>query len=101
MNTEKDRNRDVVIAARHRCGVNQKEFAKWLGISPQFLSQIELGDAPASANVMKNLERVLSERGIPDAIRSPAESDLVEVYRHLPSDVRTAVNSIVNALKEK
>jgi len=98
MDKEKDRKRQVIIAARHRCGVNQKKFAAWLGITPQYLSQIELGDAPASANVMKNLERVLSERGIPDAINSPEEEALINVYRHLPPETRNAVNTIVNAL---
>jgi len=98
MDTKKDRKKDIVIAALHRCRMNQKEFAANLGITPQYLSQIILGEAPASANVMKNLERVLVECGIPDAISSPEEEALVNAYRHLSPEARTAVDSIVNII---
>ena len=97
MDAKNDR-KDVVIAARHRCGANKKEFAAWLGVSAQYLSKMELGVFPVSDKVMKNLERVLSERGIPDAVRSPSESALLDVYRLLPPEVRTSVDSIVNYL---
>jgi len=97
MNTKDDR-KDVLIAARHRCEANQKEFAEWLGVSPQYLSKMELGVFPVSDKVMASLERVLSERGVPDAVRSPAESVLLDVYRQLPPDVRIAVDSIVGFL---
>ncbi|GBU22609.1 hypothetical protein R80B4_02519 [Fibrobacteres bacterium R8-0-B4] len=98
MGAKDGRKKDVVIAARHRCGANQKEFAAWLGITPQYLSQIELGDVQASDKVMKNLERVLSERGIQDAIRSPGEAAAIDFYRLLPNEARLAVDSFVSVL---
>jgi len=97
MDTKDDR-KDVLIAARHRCEANQKEFAAWLGVSPQYLSKMELGVFPVSDKVMASLERVLSERGVSDAVSCPEEAALINFYRHLPPEARTAVNSIIKVL---
>jgi len=92
---------EVVRDARRQCGFTQQQFADALGVTWQYISRIENGGCIPSAKIMQGVAKVLSEKGIPSAVRSPAEADLIDVYRELPAKARLAVDSIVSVFKEK
>jgi len=89
----------VVREARRRCGMNKTQFAAACGVSYQYLAQIENAVHPASAKFMGNVERILSERSIPDAVRSPEEAALLDGYRQLTPESRQAIINAVAALR--
>jgi transcriptional regulator with XRE-family HTH domain len=92
---------EIVRDARRQCGFTQQQFADALGVTWQYISRIENGRCIPSAKIMQGVAKVLSEKGIPSAVRSPAEADLIDVYRELPTKARLAVDSIVSVFKEK
>jgi len=103
-NTKKDTSAErqaaaeIVRDARRRCGFTQQQFADALGITWQYVSQIERAGCVPSAKIMQGVEKVLAENGIPSVVCSPAEVALVKIYRLLPSEARFAVDSIVKVL---
>jgi transcriptional regulator with XRE-family HTH domain len=89
---------EIVRDARRRCGFTQQQFAAALGITWQYVSQIENAKYVPSAKVMQDIEKVLSEKGIPSTLLSPTEAALIDAYRLLPTEARLAVDSVVSAL---
>jgi len=89
---------EIVRDARRRCGFTQQQFAAALGITWQYVSQIENAKYVPSAKVMQDIEKVLSEKGIPSALLSPKEAALIDAYRLLPTETRLAVDSVVSTL---
>ena len=89
---------EIVRDARRRCGFTQQQLADALGITWQYVSQIEHAKYVPSAKIMRGIEKILSEKCLPSAILSPAEAAVIDAYRLLPTETRLAVDSIVSAL---
>jgi len=92
---------EFIRNARRQCGYTQQQLADAIGVTWSYISCIENGRRVPSAKIMQAVAKVLSEKGIPSAVRSPAEADLIDVYRELPMKARLAVDSIVSVFKEK
>ncbi|MDR2593040.1 MAG: helix-turn-helix domain-containing protein [Chitinispirillales bacterium] len=92
---------EIVRDARRRCGLTQQQFADALGVTWQYVSQIERSERAPSTKLMKRVAAVLSEHAIPDAIHSPAEASLVGFYRTLAPEAKQAVDTLVSGLGQQ
>lgn len=53
--------REKITQYRSINGINQKKLANKLGITPQYLSRLECGDQPVSANIRYRLNALDEE----------------------------------------
>jgi len=95
---EKQASAALIRDARHRCGLKVGEFAKECGVTYQYLSQLEHAIYPPSAKFLSNMERVLERHKIPDTVCSTEEAHLLDIYRKLSPESRTAINNAAEAL---
>jgi len=91
---------DAVKEARLKCGYSRSQFAAACGISHQYLTQVENGVYPASAKLINNMNKVLSEHKIPDVLRSPDEAQLLSTYRQLTAENKQAIMNAMAALRD-
>ena len=96
---EKTVTAEAFRAARIRSGVNQRDFARLAGVTPQYLSAIESGKNTPSDRVWARLDEVLAAHGATEAIRHPPEeAALIGLYRQLPPEGRRALETTAAAL---
>jgi DNA-binding transcriptional regulator YiaG len=89
---------EVFRAARVRSGLNQREFARLAGVTPQYLSAIERGRDAPSERVWARLEEMLAAHGATGSIRPPEEAALLGLYRQLSPGGRRALETTAAAL---
>jgi len=97
---EKTVTAEAFRAARIRSGLNQREFARLAGVTPQYLSAIERGHDTPSERVWARLEEALAANGgAPDNLRHPPEeAALLGLYRQLSPGGQEALKTTAAAL---
>jgi DNA-binding XRE family transcriptional regulator len=99
MNNKTQKN-EFVADARARMGLIQKEFAPLIGITTDTLSMYETGKRQPSKRVLALVHRALIERGLAKEPCSPAESDLLQMYRQLPHNNQEQITGLMWSLTQ-
>ncbi|SEF78696.1 Helix-turn-helix [Caloramator fervidus] len=84
--------------ARNRSAISIKELAKKLGVSPSYITEIEMGKKIINENMIKRLEKILNvslEDDLYEDIQQPVEN--IKTYDNLPinKDIEDAFSNII------
>jgi DNA-binding XRE family transcriptional regulator len=88
----------LVQDARRRCGMNRREFAEAVGVTPQYMSQIEHGHCPPSMRVREAIAAVVEAHGVPGTPLAADEAHLLHIYRALSSVSRRSITTAAETL---
>jgi len=97
---EKTPENHFIADARARTGLAQKQFAPLIGTTEDTLSQYETGKRQPSKRVLAQVRRVLIERGLDNEPCSPAECDLLRMFRQLSPTNQEQITGIIRSLTE-
>lgn len=81
---------------RSKLGVPQSELARWLGVSPSYISHLEHGTQVPSAPVFRIIEQLEKETAQPRIImHEPAKTELAPLAVGLPPDAIAALDKLL------